>query len=105
MGSAAFDEMNGFGGVPVRDAYARIKSWLDEATKIGLISFSSTMRTNLAVGLPLDLMVAGTGRGKADIVHRIGEDDPYFHDLSEQWSTALRHAQAEIPTPPYRVPQ
>ena len=31
MGSLAFDEMNGFGGVPVRDAYARIKSWLDDA--------------------------------------------------------------------------
>ena len=92
-------------GKPILDRAMTYETGLDEATKIGLISFSSTMRANLAVGLPLDLMVAGTGKGRADIVHRIGDDDPYFHDLSERWSAALRHAQAEIPTPPYRAPQ
>lgn len=91
-------------GKPILDRAMSHETGLDEATKIGLISFSSTMRANLAVGLPLDLMVARSGHGRADIVHRIGDDDVYFHDLSERWSAALRHAQAEIPTPPYRIP-
>ena len=91
-------------GKPILDRAMRFETGIDEAMKIGLISFSSTMRSNLAVGLPIDVMVARSGQSTADLVHRIGEEDPYFHDLSEQWSTALRHAQAEIPVPPYLTP-
>ena len=72
-----------------------------EALKIGLISFDSTMRANLAVGLPLDLMVARPRQAKAELLHRIDHHDAYFHDLSQRWSDALARARAEIPTPPY----
>jgi putative proteasome-type protease len=67
-----------------------------------LISFSPTIRSNLAVGLPIDLMVARAGSAKAELIHRIDEQDAYYRDLNERWSEALRAAQSAIPRPPYR---
>lgn len=88
-------------GKPILDRALTFDTRLDEAVKIGLISFDSTMRSNLAVGLPIDLMVARQGQSRAEVVHRIGPDDAYFHDLSQRWSQALAHARAQIPLPPY----
>lgn len=88
-------------GKPILDRALTYDTSLDEAVKIGLISFDSTMRSNLAVGLPIDLMIARQGQSRADVVHRIGPDDAYFHDLSQQWSRALAQARAQIPLPPY----
>ena len=89
-------------GKPILDRALRYDTDLYEAMKIGLISFDSTMRSNLAVGLPIDLLVVRDRQATAELVHRIGPDDAYFHDLSERWSTALKHARDEIPPPPYR---
>jgi len=88
-------------GKPILDRALTYDTELYEALKIGLISFDSTMRANLAVGLPLDLVVLRKGQASAEVVHRIGTDDGYFHDLSQRWSDALAHARAEIPAPPY----
>ena len=89
-------------GKPILDRAMSYDTELDEAVKIALISFSSTMRSNLAVGLPIDLMTARTGEGRAQLVHRIDDHDPYYRDLNDRWSAALRAAQASIPRPPYR---
>ncbi|MCA3254175.1 MAG: peptidase [Alphaproteobacteria bacterium] len=89
-------------GKPILDRALQYDTELYEAMKIGLISFDSTMRSNLAVGLPIDLVVVRDRQATAELVHRIGPDDAYFHDLSERWSTALAHARAEIPQPPYK---
>jgi putative proteasome-type protease len=88
-------------GKPIIDRALTYETELYEALKIGLISFDSTMRANLAVGLPIDLMVARAGQARAELVHRIDQQDAYFHDLSQRWSEALAHARAEIPRPPY----
>jgi putative proteasome-type protease len=88
-------------GKPILDRAMTYDTELDEAVKIGLISFSSTMRSNLAVGLPIDLMIARSGESKARLVHRIDEQDVYYRDLNDRWSAALRAAQASIPRPPY----
>ncbi|RAK57554.1 peptidase [Phenylobacterium deserti] len=90
-------------GKPILDRALTFDTDVYEAVKIGLISFSSTMRSNLAVGLPIDLLIARSGQATAELVHRIDETDPYYHDLNERWSTALRAAQASIPQPPYRA--
>jgi putative proteasome-type protease len=74
---------------------------LYDALKIGLISIDSTMKSNLAVGLPIDLMVLRRDQLKTELTHRIEVDEPYFHDLSERWSEALRAAHQNIPRPPY----
>lgn len=89
-------------GKPILDRALQYDTDLYEAMKIGLISFDSTMRSNLAVGLPIDLIVVRDKATTAELVHRIGPDDAYFHDLSLRWSTALAHARAEIPLPPYK---
>jgi putative proteasome-type protease len=89
-------------GKPILDRALTYETELAEAVKIGLISFSSTMRSNLAVGLPIDLMTARLGESRATLVHRIGDHDAYFRDLNDRWSEALRAAQASIPRPPYR---
>ena len=86
---------------PILDRALSYGTELDEAVKIALISFSSTMRSNLAVGLPIDLMTARTGETRAHLVHRIDDHDAYYRDLNDRWSAALRAAQASIPRPPY----
>lgn len=88
-------------GKPILDRAMTYETELDEAVKIGLISFSSTMRSNLAVGLPIDLLTARAGESRARLLHRIDDHDPYYRDLNDRWSEALRAAQASIPRPPY----
>lgn len=88
-------------GKPILDRAMTYDTPLAEAVKIGLISFSSTMRSNLAVGLPIDLVTTRNGECRADLVHRIDDHDSYYHDLNDRWSNALRAAQASIPRPPY----
>ena len=75
---------------------------LYDALKIGLISIDSTLKSNLAVGLPIDLMVLRRDELKTELTYRIEPDEPYFHDLRERWSAALRAAHAGIPRPPYK---
>jgi len=88
-------------GKPILDRAVRFDTPLDEAVKIGLISFDSTMRSNLAVGLPIDLVKVKQGSLVPSANVRIGTDDEYFRDLSERWSNALAHAREEIPNAPY----
>lgn len=88
-------------GKPILDRALTFETELDEAVKIALISFTSAMRSNLAVGLPIDLMTARHGQSRAELVHRIDDRDEYYRDLNERWSRALRGAQAAIPKPPY----
>ena len=75
---------------------------LYEALKIVLVSFDSTIRSNLAVGLPLDCVVLRRDALKPELHYRIEAEDPYFHDLGERWSHALRDTLRELPNVPYR---
>ena len=74
---------------------------LSDALKLGLISMDSTMRSNLGVGMPIDLAVIPRDAIATQLVHRIEPGEPYFHDLRERWSAALRKAHMDIPPPPY----
>jgi putative proteasome-type protease len=90
-------------GKPVLDRAITYDSDLYDALKIGLVSVDSTMRSNLSVGLPLDVMIARRDACDAELNYRIEPGEPYFHDLRERWSAALRAAHANIPRPPYRT--
>jgi putative proteasome-type protease len=90
-------------GKPVLDRAITFKSDLYDALKIGLVSVDSTMRSNLSVGLPLDLLVVRRDTYEAELEYRIEPSEPYFHDLRERWSAALRAAHAAIPPPPYKT--
>lgn len=88
-------------GKPILDRAIKFGTSLSDALKIGLISMDSTMRSNLGVGMPIDVAVIPRDLFRADTNVRIEPGEPYFHDLRERWSAALRKAHMDIPPPPY----
>jgi putative proteasome-type protease len=88
-------------GKPILDRAVSHNTDLYDALKIALISMDSTMRSNLGVGLPIDIAMIRRDRFAIEVSHRIEAGDAYFHHLSEQWSSALRAAHMAIPRPPY----
>ena len=89
-------------GKPVLDRAISYDVDLYDALKVGLVSMDSTMRSNLGVGLPIDVLVVRADACDADLNHRIEAGEPYFHDLRSRWSAALRAAHQNIPRPPYK---
>jgi putative proteasome-type protease len=89
-------------GKPILDRAVTHSMDLYDALKIGLISVDSTLRSNLAVGLPLDVAIIRRDALDAELVYRVDEKDPYFNDLRQRWSEALRATHQSIPRPPYK---
>ena len=85
-------------GKPILDRALHSSTPLSEAVKLGLISFDSTIRSNIAVGPPLDLIVMPRDR-ISGTARRIEADDPYFRDLGRRWSEALAAAHRAMPDP------
>ena len=81
-------------GKPILDRAVTFKSDLYDALKIGLISMDSTLKSNLGVGLPIDIAIIRRDSHKFEVDERIEASDPYFRDLRERWSAALRAAHA-----------
>jgi putative proteasome-type protease len=88
-------------GKPVLDRAVSYGMDIYDALKVGLISIDSTMRSNLSVGMPIDLLVVRRDVCDAELIYRIEPGEPYFSDLRERWSAALRAAHIAIPRPPY----
>ena len=88
-------------GKPILDRAVKFDSDLYDALKIGLISVDSTMRSNLAVGLPLDLLILRRDVMLTELIFRVEPGEPYFEDLRRRWSEALRATHQAIPKPPY----
>ena len=88
-------------GKPVLDRAITYDMDLYDALKIGLISLNSTMRSNLSVGMPIDILLVRRDAWAAELNYRIEPNEPYFQDMREQWSAALRAAHIAIPRPPY----
>jgi putative proteasome-type protease len=90
-------------GKPILDRALQYGTELEEVVKVGLISFDSTLRSNLAVGRPLDVVVVPADHDEPLVQRRIGVDDAYFNDLSARWSLMLNEARATIPDPPFMM--
>jgi putative proteasome-type protease len=88
-------------GKPILDRILTWDSPMDEAVKVALISFDSTMRSNLSVGRPLDLIIAPSDPIAPTIQRRIDEDDAYFNELSATWGRLLNDARTQVPDPPF----
>lgn len=91
-------------GKPILDRAMTYESSLDEAVKVGLLSFDSTIRSDLSVGLPFDLLAIPADPALPVIRRRIEIDDAYFQDLSARWSHLLNESRAAIPDPPFMAP-
>ena len=70
---------------------------LEDGVKLLMVSFDSTLKANLSVGLPLDLQVIGRDSYEASHQHRISHDDSYFHAISDGWGDALKNAFHSLP--------
>jgi len=88
-------------GKPILDRAITHGIDLYDALKIALVSMDSTMRSNLSVGMPIDILVARRDACTDELAFRIEPGDAYFTDLRERWSAALRAAHIAIPRPPY----
>jgi putative proteasome-type protease len=86
-------------GKPVIDRVVKRSTGLLEATKCTIVSFDSTMRSNISVGLPIDLVVYESDALHIKLQRRIEESDPYFQMIHTQWGEGLRRVFAQLPNP------
>lgn len=72
---------------------------LSKAMKCALVSFDSTIKSNLSVGLPIDLAMVRRDQLRITQQHRIDAEDTYFRDLRSSWSQGLRQVFNQLPDP------
>ena len=86
-------------GKPVLDRMLTPATGLDEAAKCALVSMDSTLKSNLSVGLPLDLLVYEREQFASDKIACIDEHNPYFHMIRSSWGQKLRQVFESIEDP------
>ena len=86
-------------GKPVLDRMLTPATPLDQAAKCVLVSMDSTLKSNLSVGLPLDLLVYETNRLETEQVVCIDERNPYFQMIRGSWGEKLRQVFESIDDP------
>jgi putative proteasome-type protease len=84
-------------GKPIIDRVVTASTSMDDAVKCVLVSFDSTMRSNLSVGLPIDLACYENNSLRITKTHRFDEQDPYMREISKQWGEGVRRAFAQLP--------
>jgi len=84
-------------GKPIIDRVITPSTSLADAAKCVLVSFDSTMRSNLSVGMPIDLICYQRDSLEIRMRRRFDEGDPYFAGLSRQWSEGVRQAFSQLP--------
>lgn len=83
-------------GKPILDRVVRPETSLEDARKAVLLSMDSTLRSNLSVGMPLDLVVIEKDKLRVTQGRRIQDGDEDFREMSSAWSNALREAFRSI---------
>ncbi|WP_345815991.1 proteasome-type protease [Paraburkholderia sp. PREW-6R] len=89
-------------GKPIIDRVLTPSTPLDEAAKCALISMDSTLRSNLSVGLPLDLLVYQKDSLRVTRFVSIDQDNEYFGMIHRTWGERLRQVFGEIPDPDWQ---
>jgi putative proteasome-type protease len=84
-------------GKPIIDRVLTRSTSLADATKCVLVSFDSTMRSNLSVGMPIDLLVYERDALEVRMRRRFEPHDPYFEALSNAWSEGTREVFSRLP--------
>ena len=83
-------------GKPILDRVVKPTTSLSDAEKAVLLSMDSSLRSNLSVGMPLDLCIIEKDALKISRMRRIEAGDEAFRAMSEGWSRALRDGFAQI---------
>jgi putative proteasome-type protease len=84
-------------GKPILDRVIVPSTSLTDASKCILVSFDSTMRSNLSVGMPIDLVCYEKGTLDVRKRRRFDQGDPYFSLLSKEWSEGVRAVFKQLP--------
>lgn len=85
-------------GKPILDRVITASTSMDDATKCVLVSFDSTMRSNLSVGMPIDLLCYERDSLRVTRTRRFEERDDYMGRLRQQWNDGLRGVFAQLPS-------
>ena len=91
-------------GKPILDRGLAYDSSLEHAAKLALLSFDATVRSNLSVGLPIDLLRYQAGSLQADNLITLEEQDAYWRTLSNDYSAGLTALVDSLPAPPNQLP-
>ncbi len=86
-------------GKPILDRVIQPSISMSQAIKCALVSFDSTIKSNLSVGLPIDVAMVKTDDLSVTKRHRIDAEDSYFRDLRSSWSQGLRQVFGQLPDP------
>ncbi len=89
-------------GKPIIDRVLTIATPLSEAVKCALISFDSTMRSNISVGPPLDVLVYRADALRVEQQRRLEEGDPYLMMIRRQWGEGLKRVFTELAPPEWQ---
>lgn len=87
-------------GKPILDRAITPATSLEQGLRALLVSFDSTLRSNLSVGLPIDIAIYKTDSLVMPEGMRIEADDPYFLEVNRLWASGLQSLLGEIPPPP-----
>ncbi|AOY89190.1 peptidase [Marinobacter salinus] len=86
-------------GKPIIDRIVNFQTTLDRAYQCALISFDSTMKSNLSVGMPLDVAIYRKDGLKPCFTDRVEEQCDYFHTLRQQWHQGIQELFSSLEPP------
>ncbi|MEN3371056.1 MAG: putative proteasome-type protease [Verrucomicrobiota bacterium] len=91
-------------GKPILDRGFSYDTTLADAVKVGILSIDATMKSNVAVGPPIDILCYETDLLHAKLRAHLDEDDPYLQEISEKWQAGLVKLVNEMPAPDFSKP-
>ncbi len=90
-------------GKPIIDRVITPRTDMGRAAKCALLSLDSTIRSNMTVGLPIDLLVYTRDSLEVTCHQLIKDHDPYFEDLRSRWSQGMNELFLKLPDPPWSL--
>lgn len=91
-------------GKPIIDRVVRFDTSLATAAKCALVSMDSTVKSNLSVAPPIDLLVYERGALQVRLHTVMQDDDPYWKSLRKSWDDGLHERFRQLPDPPWALP-
>ena len=88
-------------GKPILDRILRPTTTMEDAARCALVSLDSTIRSNLSVGMPIDMALVRSNELRVTRHKLIVGKDPYFASIRERWAAQLRKVFDELPAPGY----
>ncbi|WP_286221530.1 proteasome-type protease [Marinobacter apostichopi] len=86
-------------GKPILDRIVNYRTPLDRAYQCALISFDSTMKSNLSVGMPLDIAIYRKDALEPCLMERVEDQCEYFHSLRQQWHNGIQELFSSLEPP------